>query len=194
MVEVVALGLIGHRPALLIEVADLQQQGALFFPIGGGDAAGAFEEHVLQVVGKTGGIHRIVLAARAHGDVSLHTGCIIVGRQVHGQAVVQRVDPRLQRVVGHGHIAVVLLGGGHAGDGDDGRTEQGPCSHGSGFSLIGAGPRSGLSTGNQKVSATEGQNGRPELLDAHVGHIPHATPLFEALAVQANGHRQQRQA
>ena len=75
-VDAVALGLVGGAAALLVGIADLLQHGALLGPIGGGDAAGTFEEHVLQVVGQASGIGGIVLATRPHSDVGLDARCI----------------------------------------------------------------------------------------------------------------------
>ena len=77
---------------------------------------GALEHHVLQVVGETGVVGRVVLAARADGHVGLDAGLVLVDGHVHGQAVLQGVDPRIERIALDG-LVLGAAGRGHGGQG-----------------------------------------------------------------------------
>ena len=77
---------------------------------------GSLEHHVLEVVGETGIVGRIVLAARADGDVGLDPGLVLVDGHIHFQAVVQGVDLRLEGIALHGLILAAARNG-HGGDG-----------------------------------------------------------------------------
>ena len=77
---------------------------------------GSLEHHVLEVVGETGIVGRIVLTACADGDVGLDTGLVLVDGHVHFQAVGEGGDLRLERIALHGLILAAARNG-HGGDG-----------------------------------------------------------------------------
>ena len=113
-----AFAFVGGLAAQFILVADGLDQHTLLRPVTGTELGGALEQHMLQVVRQAGRIGRIVLAARARGDVGLHAWRVGVAAQPHLQAIGQRVDPRLHRIAGHGCVSVgacATCRDGHAG-------------------------------------------------------------------------------
>ena len=86
----------------------------------GTETLGALEHHVLEVVGETGIVGGIVLAARADGHVGLDAGLVLVDGHVHFQAVGEGVDLCLHRISLHG---LVLVAACH-GNGGDRRQED----------------------------------------------------------------------
>jgi hypothetical protein len=101
---------IGRVAPQLVGIADLLQQGALLRPVQRGNGVGALEEHVLQVVRKTGRRGRVVLATGPGCDVRLHPRLVLVLAQVDLETVGQGVDAHLHRVVGNARVLVFLLG------------------------------------------------------------------------------------
>ena len=68
----------------------------------------ALEHDVLQIVCQTGCLGRVVAASGAHGDVGLYARLLLVHRQIHFQAVVERVDACVHQVAADGLILVIL--------------------------------------------------------------------------------------
>ena len=79
-------------------------------PVGGAEAMGAFEHHVLQIVCQTSGFGGVVLAASAHCHIGLNTRRLLIDAQKDLQTVVERVFAHLERVIGIGLVLVGLLG------------------------------------------------------------------------------------
>ena len=109
VVDGLAFGFVGSLAIDLESLFDLVEQGLFSFVVHGAEVVGALEHQVFEVVGQTGGFGGVVLAAHAYGNVSLDARFVLVDGHVHFQAVVQRVDTRLERVVGNCLVAVLRL-------------------------------------------------------------------------------------
>ena len=72
------------------------------------EVGSAFEHQVLQVMGQSRCLGRVVARSCAHGDVRLDAGLLVVDAQIDRQTVFQRVDTGLHRVVGHTLVSVAL--------------------------------------------------------------------------------------
>ena len=117
-----AFGRVRLGPVNIIQGLDLVQHGLFCRVVGRSDEFGTFEHDVLKVVGETGVVGRIVLAAGTDGNVGLDTRGLLVDGHVHFQAVVQGVDLGVERIAGNRFIAVA--GGGEQGSGRDGEQKD----------------------------------------------------------------------
>lgn len=70
----------------------------------------ALEHQVLEVVGETRGLGRVVLASYLHGDECLDSWFLVIDAQVHLQTVVKCVDSCLGRVSVHLLVFVLRTG------------------------------------------------------------------------------------
>ena len=129
VVDDITLGLIGGFASQFIGIADLLKNSTLLGPFRSTDMRGAFEEHVLQIVRKTCGIGRVVLATGTCCDIGLHTRRIGVAAQPHLQAVIKRVDARFQWVTWNGRIRVGFLRGGKSGQNEKAVDQQKAFRH-----------------------------------------------------------------
>ena len=102
-------GVVEHAVGLK-QVFNLLDEHLLLLPVGGAEALGTLEHHVLQVVGEAGGLVRVVARAGTNGDVGLNLRSIFVNAHEHLQTIVQRILTHIQRVVGIGLVLVGLLG------------------------------------------------------------------------------------
>ena len=103
-----ALSGIGERAVVLVACLDGVEVGALGFQVGSAEVVSAFEHQVLQVMGQSRCLGRVVARSCAHGDVRLDAGLLVVDAQIDRQTVFQRVDTGLHRVVGHTLVSVAL--------------------------------------------------------------------------------------
>ena len=116
MVQVQA-GLRVRQGAVHLEQAvDGREQGLLGLVVLRAEQLGTLEHHVFEIMGETGVVGRVVLAARTDGDIGLDAGLVLVDGHVHGQAVLQGVDPRIERIALDGLI-LGTAGSGHGGQG-----------------------------------------------------------------------------
>ena len=117
LVVKVQAGLRVRQGAVHLEQAvDGREQGLLGLVVLRAELLGALEHHVLQVVGETGVVSRVVLAACADGHQGLDAGLVLVDAHVHGKSVLQGVDLRIERIARNG-LVLGAAGGGHGGQG-----------------------------------------------------------------------------
>ena len=86
------------------QLLDFVQQGLLGFIVHGSEMLAAFEHEVFEVVGKTGGFGRIVLAADFYCYVSLDSGLFLIYGHEYFHSVLHRINLCLERVVRDGFI------------------------------------------------------------------------------------------
>ena len=92
----------------LVQSLDLLDQTLFLGPVNSTEVAGTLEHQVFEVVGKTRGFGRVVLATHAHGDVGLDARNVLVHRHKHLQTVVQRVVDDVHRVILISLLVVIL--------------------------------------------------------------------------------------
>ena len=71
----------------------------------------ALEHQVFEIVGETGGLLRVVLAADLHGDVRVDARLVLVDDHINLQTVVQSVDTGVRRVALDGFVLVFAAAG-----------------------------------------------------------------------------------
>ena len=91
---------------LFVESVYLGQVWFFLCPVEGAVLLGAFEQQVFEVMGKTGVITRVCIAAGPDGDANGDTRLFVVGAEQDGKPVGQRIHPGLHRVVGYISISV----------------------------------------------------------------------------------------
>ena len=97
----------------LVTLFYLVEQGRFCCRIVGTKQLGALEHQMLQVVGQARRLGRVVLRARAHGDIGLNTRLVLIDRKIHLQSVVKRVDASLRQIALDGLVLVVFSLSGH---------------------------------------------------------------------------------
>ncbi|CDC95889.1 unknown [Alistipes sp. CAG:268] len=101
------LGLVRRLTVGLEELLDLIEQRFLGFVVRGTEVRRTLEHEVFEVVGQTGGLGRVVLAADADGDVGLDAGRLLVDAHVDLQSVRKGVDPRFHRIARYRFVLVL---------------------------------------------------------------------------------------
>ena len=109
MIDRGATLVVGSLAINLVEALNLVEIDLFLLPVGGTQLVAALEEHMLQIVGQTGGLLGVVFRAGAHGDVGLDARGVLVDAEEDLQAVVEGVLPDIQRVIGIGLVGVLLL-------------------------------------------------------------------------------------
>ena len=79
---------VGQLAVDLVALFYLVEQGSLCSGVVGTKLLSTFEHQMLQIVGQTGSLCRVVLGTRAHSDVGLDTGLLFVNTQINLQPVV----------------------------------------------------------------------------------------------------------
>ena len=92
----------------LVALFDVSQQRSLSLGIVRSELDGALEHQVLQIMGQTCRLCRVVLRTGPHGDIRLNPRPLLIHRQIHLQSVVQRIDPRLHQIPRNLSILVLL--------------------------------------------------------------------------------------
>ena len=80
------VGLFGH---FIVLGDDLFVDGLFLFPVQGADLVGTFEHDVLQIVGQTGVLGRVVDRTGAAGYDTIHVGLGVVFPYIYGKTVLQ---------------------------------------------------------------------------------------------------------
>ena len=92
----------------------------LLFIVKRAERISTLEEHVLEVVRKTGCLCRIILAASPYCHRSVDSWFVMVGAHVDGQTVFKCINSRVKRVSWNGGVWVragfVLVHNGRTGD------------------------------------------------------------------------------
>ena len=109
MIDSFTLSLVSSLAVNFKGLFDLVEQRLLYFIIHRAEMIGSLEHQVFEVVSQTGSFGRVIFTTHTHGDVGLDARFVLVDSHVHFQAVVQRVDARLERVVGNSLVAVLRL-------------------------------------------------------------------------------------
>ncbi len=120
VIDGVPLGLVGLRAVNVIEPLDLVQHGLFGLEVGGAETGRALEHDVLEIVGQSGVVRRVVLSADPHGDIRLNPGNLFVYGHIDFQSVVQGVDFCPHGVSRNG----LILAAGAGRDCDRGRGHQ----------------------------------------------------------------------
>ena len=82
-----------HGDAVLLEEGfDLIEKRFLGGIVGGSKAFRSLEHEMLEVMGQTGSLERVVLGAHLHGYVGLDAGSFLVYAHIDLEAVVERID------------------------------------------------------------------------------------------------------
>ena len=102
-----ALGLVGGLAVNLEETFDLVKHRFLRGVVRSAELLRAFEHQVLEVVGQTGGLGRVVLSADADGDVGLDAGRLLIDAHVDLQSIRKGVDPRFHRIARYRFVLVL---------------------------------------------------------------------------------------
>ena len=112
MIDGFALFGIGGLAIDLEEFLDLVEERLFLRIVRRSELFSALEHQVFEIVGETGGLLRVVLAADLHGDVRVDARFVLVDNHVDFETVVQRIDAGLGRVVFDGFILVFAAAGG----------------------------------------------------------------------------------
>ena len=104
MVDGPALGGVGLGAVHFIQVLDLGEDGLLGLVVGSAEHLGALEHQMLEVVGESGVVGRVVAPSRLHCDIGLDTGFFLVDGHVDLESVLEGVDLGLERVSLHGFV------------------------------------------------------------------------------------------
>ncbi len=118
-VDRLALLRVGRAAVDLEELFDLVEQRLLGGVVLRAEPLGALEHQMLEVVGQTGRLDRVILRAHPHGDIGLDARLLAVDRHVDLQSVVERVDAGLQRIARDALVLVLAAGRQQQGDGGD---------------------------------------------------------------------------
>ena len=110
MIDGFALFGIGGLAIDLEEFLDLVEERLFLRIVRRSELFRALEHQVFEIVGETGGLLRVVLAADLHGDVRVDARFVLVDNHVDFETVVQRIDAGLGRVVFDGFILVLVAG------------------------------------------------------------------------------------
>ena len=110
VVEGYPFGRVGLGPVNFEQGPDGIEERFLSLVVGGSETLAALEHKVLEIVGETGGLVRVVLAADLHGDVGLQARCFLVDGHIYLQSVVKGVDLCLQRIPLDGLVLVLVAG------------------------------------------------------------------------------------
>ena len=106
MIQHSALGRVGHGTVVLISALDVVEIGLLLSIVGCAELVGSLKHKVLQIVGKTCSLGRVVARTRTHGYVRLYARLLLIYRQINLKSVGQGVDACLHRVALNGLVVV----------------------------------------------------------------------------------------
>ena len=110
VVFLLSQSLVGDGAILLVALLNLVEQRSLGLGVGSAELSGALEHQVLQIMRKTGCLGRIVLRARAHGNISLYARFFLVDGEIDLQTIIKSIDTRLHGVALHPFIVAILAG------------------------------------------------------------------------------------
>ena len=99
---------IGELAISLIALLNICQQWGLSLRIGCSEQFRTLEHQVLQIVGQSCGLRRVVLRTRPHGYICLDTGFLLIDGEIHSQSVVKRIDAGFHHVARNGGVLVIL--------------------------------------------------------------------------------------
>ena len=99
MVDCLPACLVHGHPVLLEQGLDFVKQRLLRCIIRGTELRGALEHKVLEVMGETCGLGRVILAPDLHCDVGLDARGLLVDGHEHFQTVVKGVNFGVLRIV-----------------------------------------------------------------------------------------------
>ena len=108
MIGLLACNRVGQLAISFEAPLNLVKQRCLSHRVAGAEVCGALEHDMLQVVGQTRGLCRVVLSSSAHGNVRLDARLLLIHAQINLQAVLQRVDSRVQGIA-RNRLVLVLL-------------------------------------------------------------------------------------
>ena len=106
MIQHSALGRVGHGTIVLISALDVVEIRLLLSIVGCAELVGALKHKVLQIVGKTCSLGRVVARTRTYGYVRLYARLLLIYRQINLKSVGQGVDACLHRVALYGLVVV----------------------------------------------------------------------------------------
>ena len=106
MIQHSALGRAGHGTIVLISALDVVEIRLLLGIVGCAELVCTLKHQVLQIVGKTGSLGRVVARTRTYGDVRLYARLLLIYRQINLKSVGQGVDACLHRVALNGLVVV----------------------------------------------------------------------------------------
>ena len=107
MVDRCSFSLVSCVAIDLEEGFDLVEKRFFRSIVGRSEVLRALEHQVLEIVGETGSLRRVVLSSYLYRDVGLDAGCLLVYAHVDLQAVVERIDLRSERIVFHSLVLVL---------------------------------------------------------------------------------------
>ena len=108
MVGLLTLCRVGQLAISFVALLNLVEQRLLGSRIGSTELLGALEHQVLQIMGETRCLSRVVLRTRTHGDIRLNTGFLLVYREIHLQAVIERIDTCLRDIARYRLVMIVF--------------------------------------------------------------------------------------
>ena len=114
VVSLLALCRVGQLAVALISACDFVEIRLLLGVVDGAELLGSLEHQVLQIVGKTGCLGRVVSGTCLDGDISLQTRFFLVNRHVHRQTVVEGVDAGFHGITWYGGVMIILSCGADA--------------------------------------------------------------------------------
>ena len=106
VIDGLAPGLVRRLAVKFEELFDLVEHRLLGFIVHRTEALRALEHQVFEIMGQSGRLGGVVLAAHLHGHVGLDAGLLFVHGHEDLHAVVQGVDFGLERVTGNGLVAL----------------------------------------------------------------------------------------
>ena len=108
MIDRLAFVWVGGLAVLLIQLVDSVQVRQFLLVVGRTIGFSTLEHNVFLVVRQTGGLQRVVLAARTHDNKGLNLRFGTVLSEIDRQTIVKPVDSSLQRITFYGLIRVLF--------------------------------------------------------------------------------------
>ena len=99
---------VGQFAILLVAACDIVKIRLLSSRVGGTEQLGALEHQMLQIMGQTCCLGRVVARTSAHSYISLNAGLLVVHRQINLQSVVECVDAGLHHIARYSGVLVVF--------------------------------------------------------------------------------------